>query len=64
MISSSAESGSSGNAGTVTIRVVDLLEVLNRGQILSSTFGTGDAGGVEMEAGACASTGRDRILSP
>jgi filamentous hemagglutinin family protein len=41
---------SSGNAGTVTIKVADLLEVLNGGQISSDTYGTGDAGDVEIEA--------------
>ena len=46
-ISSQANRGSSGNAGTVTIGVGEG-EVLNGAQISSSTFGKGDAGGVEV----------------
>ncbi|MFH0726597.1 MAG: filamentous hemagglutinin N-terminal domain-containing protein [Pseudomonadota bacterium] len=51
-ISSDANSGSSGKAGTVTIRVTDLIEVLNGGVISSDTYASGDAGGVEIEAGS------------
>jgi filamentous hemagglutinin family protein len=50
-IASNATSGSSGNAGRVTIKIAGLLEVLNGGEISSSTFGGGDAGGVEIESG-------------
>ena len=50
-ISSQANSGSVGNAGKVEMAVVDLLEVLDGGQISSSTYGAGDAGGVVIQAG-------------
>ncbi|MFH0731123.1 MAG: hypothetical protein V2B19_32865 [Pseudomonadota bacterium] len=51
-ISSGTGSGSSGKAGTVTLKVADLLEVLNGGDISSSTLSEGNAGGVEIESGS------------
>ena len=49
-ISSQANSGSTGNAGMVSITVDDLLEVVNGGQVSSSTYAAGDAGGVVIRA--------------
>ena len=43
-ITSKANPDSSGNAGTVTVTVEGLLELLNGGEITSSTFAQGNAG--------------------
>jgi large exoprotein involved in heme utilization and adhesion len=51
-IASNANSGSSGDAGTVSLTVDVLLEVLNGAQISSSTWGPGKAGGVTLTAGS------------
>ena len=50
-ISSNAGSASGGDAGTVRIKVSDLLELVNGGVISSATFSRGDAGEVFAEAG-------------
>ena len=50
-ITSQAEPKSSGDAGTVAVTVAGLLELLNGGQITSSTFAQGNAGSVEVQAG-------------
>ncbi|MBF0413779.1 MAG: filamentous hemagglutinin N-terminal domain-containing protein [Desulfamplus sp.] len=50
-VASSAEQSSEGKAGTVEITVAELLEVLNGGEISSSTWSKGDAGGVKINAG-------------
>ena len=49
-VGSTAEPGSEGNAGTVTIMVDDLLELRNGAEISSSTWATGDAGSVMVNA--------------
>jgi hypothetical protein len=59
MVTSSAEENSTGTAGTVTIRVTDFLEVLNGGQISSSTFADGNAGSVKIQAGELLIDGQD-----
>jgi filamentous hemagglutinin family protein len=51
-IRSHAQSGSSGKAGTAMVRVANQIDVLNGGEISSSTFGSGNAGGVDIEAGS------------
>ncbi|WPL11294.1 hypothetical protein Thiosp_01027 [Thiorhodovibrio litoralis] len=51
-IFSQANSDFSGDAGTVKLTVTNLLEVLNGGQIGSSTFAAGNAGGLYIAAGA------------
>jgi len=48
---STAETGSSGKAGTVEITVAGLIELLNGAIISSSTWSTGDAGNVNINAG-------------
>jgi filamentous hemagglutinin family protein len=50
-IVSNAERGSSGHAGTVTVTVSSLVELLNGGQLSASTFAQGDAGSVTVQAG-------------
>ncbi|MBF0265255.1 MAG: filamentous hemagglutinin N-terminal domain-containing protein [Gammaproteobacteria bacterium] len=50
VITSSAEDGSLGDAGNVKIDIRDLLQVINGGQILSSTFSKGNAGTVSIHA--------------
>ncbi|MGE0085576.1 MAG: filamentous hemagglutinin N-terminal domain-containing protein [Desulfococcaceae bacterium] len=49
-IGSSAETGSSGNAGTVDIKADGLLEMLNGAGITSSTYSLGNAGSVMIQA--------------
>ncbi|TXI41505.1 MAG: filamentous hemagglutinin N-terminal domain-containing protein, partial [Nitrosomonas sp.] len=49
-IASVAEFGSKGHAGTVNV-TSDSLKLINNGHISSSTFGSGDAGMVSVEAG-------------
>ena len=49
-IATQAAVGSAGHAGQVTVEVAGRLEILNGGQIDSSTFGTGDAGHVRVQA--------------
>jgi hypothetical protein len=58
-IASQADSESSGNAGSVTVLVTDLLEVLNGGIISSNTFGPGNAGSVKVHAGELLINGQD-----
>ena len=53
-IYSTVDSNAIGNAGSITIQT-SILEIRNDGQIISSTFGEGDAGIVQIEAS-------DRIL--
>ena len=50
-LASQANSGSLGNAGTVTITVDGLMELYNGAQIASSTYGQGDAGSVKITSG-------------
>lgn len=50
-IGSTSEASSSGNAGAVSITVQDRVEVVNGGEISSSTFSSGDAGSVKIQAG-------------
>ena len=50
-ITSQADQGSSGDAGTVRVTVEGLVELLNGGLITSSTFAQGNAGSVEVQAG-------------
>lgn len=56
-ISSEAGKGSSGNGGSVTVNVEETIELLSGGLISSSTFGGGDAGQVEINAGDLEITG-------
>jgi large exoprotein involved in heme utilization and adhesion len=51
-IDSSAEHGSSGNAGTVTVTTTGATALSNNGQILSVTFASGNAGDVTLNAGS------------
>jgi len=51
-IASTAESGSTGKAGSVVIDVGGEMRVLNGGVISSDTWGSGDAGSVTMTAGS------------
>jgi filamentous hemagglutinin family protein len=60
-ITSSASAFSDGKAGTVTIKVDDLLEVVNNGQIASSTYGSGDAGEINIKAGNMRIDGRGSL---
>lgn len=57
-VSSQANSGSSGAAGRVSIRVAERLTLQNGGQVSSSTFAEGDAGGVTIEADTLRIDGR------
>ncbi len=50
-IASQANSPSSGDAGSIEVRVDGLLELLNGAQISSSTLAVGDAGSVLVQAG-------------
>jgi len=50
-IFSNAQSGSLGEAGTVTVKAAGLLEVLNGGKIVSNTSSIGDAGIIFIQAG-------------
>lgn len=47
-----ADHGSSGNAGSLTLRVEDQLDLLRGGMILTSTGSIGQAGSVTISAGA------------
>ena len=49
-ISSSAEDGSTGNAGHVSIEVADTFKILNKGEVRTATFGTGNPGSVTVNA--------------
>lgn len=51
-IYSKAEAGSSGNAGNVEVMASDNIQLINRGQIDSSTYATGSAGNVSINAGS------------
>ncbi|WPL11291.1 two-partner secretion domain-containing protein [Thiorhodovibrio litoralis] len=62
-LTSSAESDSSGDAGSVKLVVADLLEVLNGAQISSSTFAEGNAGSLDIAAGAACLDGGGLGLS-
>ncbi len=50
-LAASAQPGSSGNAGNVTVNVSGEMSVLNGGQVSSSTFGEGHGGSVDVTAG-------------
>ncbi len=50
-ISSTADTGSTGRAGTVDVAVEGLLELVLGAEIASDTYSSGDAGGVRIEAG-------------
>lgn len=50
LITSTANPGANGNAGQVNIRAANDLQVLNSGQIVSLTFGAGEAGSVVISA--------------
>ncbi len=49
-IVSSAQSGGDGNAGSITVTVDDVLQIVNGGAISSSTLGSGDAGNIVITA--------------
>lgn len=51
-ISSSAAAGSSGNAGDVDVTTTGSTTISNRGQILSATFASGNAGSLSLTAGS------------
>ncbi len=48
-ISSQANLGSSGNAQGISLDIKELIQVSNRGEISSATFGEGDAGDVSIQ---------------
>jgi large exoprotein involved in heme utilization and adhesion len=50
VISSSAESGSSGDAGTVRVNVANALKIFSGAAISSSTWASGDAGEIKINA--------------
>lgn len=50
LISSSAEAGSLGNAGSVSLNVIGDLEIYNGGQIITVSSGEGDAGKISITA--------------
>lgn len=50
-VASNAEYGSKGNAGSVQITVDGLLQIINQGYIVSSTYAKGNAGSVHINAG-------------
>ncbi|MFA6899944.1 MAG: hypothetical protein WC256_07020 [Desulfurivibrionaceae bacterium] len=51
-ISSDANAGSNGDAGSVTVAVLDEASLLNGGEISSGTFSQGNAGTVNVSAGS------------
>ena len=51
-ISSLAQLGSTGHAGSVDVSAAGSLRVSNRGAIISSTLGSGNAGSVKVSAGS------------
>lgn len=51
-IASQAQTGSTGNAGSVLVTATGTLSVLDRGQISTSTFGEGTGGTLTVRAGA------------
>ena len=59
---SSGEDASSGATGTITVRLSDRLKVWRGSEIRSSTFGGGDAGRVEIEAGSVLVSGAESIF--
>ncbi|MGH7095774.1 MAG: beta strand repeat-containing protein, partial [Stellaceae bacterium] len=62
-ILSSADPGSTGNAGQVAVSAGSL-SVTNGGEISTSTFGPGDGGDVSVDvAGALALTGQDTVIN-
>ncbi|MFC5357743.1 filamentous hemagglutinin N-terminal domain-containing protein [Azospirillum himalayense] len=58
-ISSNAEPGSKGDAGTVRVTTTGDLAILNGGEIGSNTFGEGDAGAVTVKPGSLSIHGID-----
>jgi large exoprotein involved in heme utilization and adhesion len=62
-VASNAVAGSSGNAGTVTVRAGEV-ELRSAGQVTSVTTGPGDAGTVTVEAGRLLIVGVDRARTP
>ncbi|KFB72974.1 MAG: hypothetical protein AW09_001810 [Candidatus Accumulibacter phosphatis] len=58
-IISRAESGSTGNAGSVEVSTTEILSIVNGGQVSASTYGPGDAGTVKVNAGSIAIDGRN-----
>jgi hypothetical protein len=62
-IASNAETGSTGQAGTVELDVSSLLTVANGGFVTSSTFGPGAAGEVKVKAGRATLEGGGGIFS-
>ncbi|MEZ4527807.1 MAG: filamentous hemagglutinin N-terminal domain-containing protein [Desulfobacterales bacterium] len=61
-ISSSAKSGSSGDAGSVKVSTAGLLEMINGADISSDTFSQGNAGSVTVQAGEIRISGQDSDL--
>jgi len=62
-VASQAVAGSQGNAGTVEVTVGGLFELLNGGEITSSTNSEGNAGSVKVKAGNLKVEGEEGILS-
>ncbi|WP_172428430.1 beta strand repeat-containing protein [Azospirillum brasilense] len=60
-ISSVAERGSLGGAGTVNVTATGELAVSHGGEITSSTFSLGDAGNVTVQAGSLSIIGNDGL---
>jgi filamentous hemagglutinin family protein len=55
--------GSRGNAGAVKIEVQQDIKLVNGGQITTTTFGEGDAGMIEIKAGALVIIGQEQGFS-
>lgn len=51
VIFSTADTGSSGNAGNISVTAQDELQLLSGGQIASSTMSNGNAGSLDIKAG-------------
>lgn len=49
-IGTSAEIGSTGNAGKINVSVADTLKILNKGEVKNATYGAGDGGTVDVQA--------------
>ena len=57
-----ADSGSTGTAGDIEIMTHDALDILNGGQISSSTYSTGKAGSIEVTASGALTLLKDGII--
>ncbi len=60
-ITSGCEPNSGGNGGTVTVRVARGLAIYDGGTIAANTFGEGNAGDVDVQAGSLTIDGRSGV---